>query len=107
MHIRIFIVLFMWILGNDFTARPLGLYPTPPARPRARRLTTAGGAGFLDGFLHRFTGFARAFLNPPNQFFLLAFDVLQIVIRQLGPFLFQLAFGDIPVAFDFKCSHND
>jgi hypothetical protein len=31
---------------------------------------------------------------------------LQIAIRERGPFLFQLAFGDVPVAFDFECSHN-
>jgi hypothetical protein len=31
---------------------------------------------------------------------------LKIVIRERGPFLLQLAFGDVPVAFDFKCIHN-
>jgi hypothetical protein len=31
---------------------------------------------------------------------------LEIVIRQLGPFLFQLALGDVPVAFDFECVHE-
>jgi hypothetical protein len=31
---------------------------------------------------------------------------LQIVIRELGPFLFQLALGNVPVALDFECGHN-
>ena len=64
----------------------------------------AGGAEFLDRLFDCFAGFARALLNPAQQFFLLAFGVLQIAIRELGPFLFQLAFGDVPVAFDFEQS---
>jgi hypothetical protein len=76
------------------------------ARRAAILFAAAGGAGFLDRFFDRFTGFARALLNPANQFFLLAFGELQIAIRKFGPFLFQLAFGDVPVAFDFECSHN-
>jgi hypothetical protein len=32
---------------------------------------------------------------------------LEIIIREPGPFLFQLALGDVPVAFDFECGHND
>jgi hypothetical protein len=39
---------------------------------------------------------AGAFLNPAQQFILLAVDVSQIVIRELGPLLFQLALGDVP-----------
>jgi hypothetical protein len=31
---------------------------------------------------------------------------LEIAIRELGPLLLQLAFGDVPVAFDFECCHN-
>jgi hypothetical protein len=31
---------------------------------------------------------------------------LEVVIRELCPFLLQLAFGDVPVAFDFKCGHK-
>src|ERR1017187_8279352 len=68
-----------------------------------RLLATAGGAGFLDRLFDRFAGFARALLNPANKFFLLAFGVLEIVIRELSPLLLQLAFGDVPVAFDFEC----
>ena len=69
-------------------------------------MAAAGGAGFLDRFFDRFAGFTSALLNPANQFFRLAFGVLEIVIREFGPFLFQLALGDVPVAFNFKCSHN-
>jgi hypothetical protein len=64
-------------------------------------IAAAGGTGFLDRLFDRFTGFARALLNPANQFLLLAFGVLKIVIGELGPLLLQLAFGDVPVAFDF------
>jgi hypothetical protein len=47
---------------------------------------TAGGGNILDGFFDCGAGFARAFLNPAQQFFALAFGVSQIVIRELGPF---------------------
>jgi hypothetical protein len=30
---------------------------------------------------------------------------LQVVIRELGPLLFQLALGDVPVAFNFEFVH--
>src|ERR1035437_5896046 len=76
------------------------------AAPTGSLFATAGGAGFLDRLFDCFAGCARALLNPANQFFLLAFDVLEIVIRELGPFLFQLALGDVPVAFDFEFGHN-
>ena len=69
-------------------------------------MAAAGGAGFVDYFFDRFTGFACGLLNPANQFGLLAFGLLQIVIRELGPLLFQFAFGDVPVAFNFECRHN-
>src|ERR1035437_690822 len=65
----------------------------------------AGGAGFLERLFDRFAGFAGALLNPANKFFLLAFGILEIVIRELGPLLFQLALGNVPVAFDFKFVH--
>src|ERR1039458_2685456 len=96
--------------------RPRRRYPAPWRTARALRLdlihpfVRAGGslrgAGFLDGFLDRFPGFAGAFLNPAQQFFLLAFGELEIVIRELGPLLLQLTLGDVPVAFDFECVHS-
>jgi hypothetical protein len=74
--------------------------------PAIRLLTAAGGAGFLERLLNRFAGFSGTLLNPANKLFLLAFGILEIVIREFGPFLFQLAFGYVPVAFDFKGIHN-
>src|SRR5664279_5484803 len=71
-----------------------------------RLLTAAGGAGFLERLLNRFAGFPGALLNSANKLFLLAFGVLVIVICELGPLLFQLALGDVPVAFNFKFVHN-
>src|ERR1035437_4519680 len=67
----------------------------------------AGGAGFLDGLFDRFPGFTGALLNPANKFFLLAFGELEIVIRELGPLLFQLALGNVPVALNFEFIHNN
>ena len=64
-------------------------------------VVATGGTGFLNGFFDYFTSFTRALLNPANQFILLAFGVFKVAIRKFGPFLFQLALGDVPVAFDF------
>jgi len=73
-----------------------------------RLFAAAGGARFVNHFFDRFTGLAGALLNPAHQFGLLAFDELQIVIRELRPLLLQLAFGDVPVTFDFECRrHNN
>jgi len=71
-----------------------------------RLFATAGGAGFIECLFDRLAGCTRALLNPANQFLGLAFGKLEIVVRKLGPFLFQLAFGNVPVAFDFECVHN-
>jgi hypothetical protein len=62
-------------------------------------------AGFLHGLFDRCASFARALLNPPIKFFVLAFGILQIVIRELGPLLFQLPFRNVPITFDFKFGH--
>jgi len=53
-----------------------------------------------------FAVFAGGFLDAADQLFLLALGVGQVVIGELGPFLFELALGDVPVAFDFECVHN-
>jgi hypothetical protein len=66
----------------------------------------AAGAGFFDSVFDHFTGFTGALLNPTEQFVVLALDVLEIVIGELGPSLFQLALSDVPVALDFKCVHR-
>jgi hypothetical protein len=46
-----------------------------------RSLIAAAGRSFFDGFLDRFTGFAGALLNAAQQFVVLAFGALEIVIR--------------------------
>ena len=71
------------------------------------RLFIAAGRGFLESLFDRFTGFAGALLNAAQQLVVLAFGELEIVIRELGPLLFQLALGDVPVAFAFECIHNN
>ena len=44
-------------------------------------IAAAAGQGFLDGLFDSFTGFARALLNPANQFILLALGILEIAFR--------------------------
>jgi hypothetical protein len=75
-------------------------------RWNVRSLAATAGTGFLDRLFDGFTGFPGAFLNPANQFVVLALDVLEIVIRELGPLLLQLALGDVPVALDFEFIHK-
>lgn len=66
----------------------------------------APGATFVNDAFDFFLGLAGAFLDASDQLVLLAVHELQIVVRQLRKFLFQLAFGDVPVAFHFQCVHK-
>lgn len=59
----------------------------------------------MNCLFNRVTVFAGAFLNAAEQFVFRALDVSQIIIRELGPFLLELAFGDVPVSFNFKFIH--
>ena len=93
--------------GLQLPARALDFDSLPQLARAVGGLLAAAGRGFLDGLFDRFPGFAGALLNAAQQFIVLALGPLEIVIRELGPLLFQLAFGDVPVAFDFKCVHND
>jgi hypothetical protein len=43
-------------------------------------LGAASLAGFPNRFFHCFAGFASAFLNPAQQFFLFSVQVLEIVV---------------------------
>jgi hypothetical protein len=52
-----------------------------------------------------FPGLPGDFLDAPDQLLLLAFDVLQIVIGELGELLFKFALGDVPVALQLECDH--
>jgi hypothetical protein len=74
--------------------------------PDASFTTDSGGEEFLDGFFDGFAGFARALLDPANQFVRFALGELEIVIRERAPFLLQFALADVPVAFDFEYSHD-
>jgi hypothetical protein len=90
----------------QFPARALDFDSLSQVARAVGRLFAAAGRGFLDGLFDRFPGFAGALLNAAQQFSLLAFGELEIVIRKLGPLLFQLALGDVPVAFDFEFVHS-
>lgn len=60
----------------------------------------------MHSFFYLFPRLTGAFLNPAKQFVFLAFDVFKIVVGKLGPLLFEFAFGDVPIAFDFQCVHK-
>jgi hypothetical protein len=66
-------------------------------------LASATFTGGLRDFFGRLPG---AFLDATDQLVLLAADKLLIVGSELGEFLFQLAFGDVPVPFDCESAHN-
>jgi len=60
-----------------------------------RRIHLAfASAAFVNGSLNFFLGLAGAFLDAANQFVFLALDKLEVVIRKLREFLFQLALGN-------------
>jgi hypothetical protein len=89
-----------------FPARALDFDALPQFARAVGGLLAAAGGSFVDGLFDRFPGFAGALLDAAQQYILFAFDELEIVIRELGPLLLQLAFGDVPVAFDFEFSHS-
>ena len=60
----------------------------------------------MDGLFDGFTSFTCALLNPTIEFFLFTFDILQVIVREFRPLLFQLALGNVPIAFDFECCHD-
>ena len=63
-------------------------------------------ATFVNDALDFFLVLAGAFLDASDQFVFLAIHELQVVVRELRKFLFQPAFGDVPVAFHFQCVHK-
>jgi len=60
----------------------------------------------FDRLFNRFTGFAGVLLNPAKQLLGLAYGALDLVVREFGPLLFQLALDDINIAFGFECGHK-
>lgn len=87
-------------------AAALGFDALPRFASAIGGLFAAAGRGCLDGRFDRFTGLAGALLNAAQQLILLAFGELEIVIREFGPLLFQLALGDVPIPFDFEFGHS-
>jgi hypothetical protein len=63
---------------------------------------SATGGGLLGGF----TDFAGELLKLTKQFLGLVFDVSKTAVCELGPLLFQPAFGDVAIAFDFEFCHK-
>jgi hypothetical protein len=57
--------------------------------------------GLIDEMFNRFARFASASLNSTNQLLDSAVDMKQIIVRQFGPFGFQLATNGVPFAFKY------
>lgn len=55
---------------------------------RCSLAATTIGAGFFQDFSGRYERFPSALLDSANQFVLLVFDALEVVVHKLGPFLF-------------------
>jgi hypothetical protein len=66
----------------------------------------SAATAFIDGLFDLFPGLAGAFLDAADQFVLLAFDILEVVIGELREFLFQFALGNVPVSFGGESSHK-
>jgi hypothetical protein len=73
------------------------------------RPSTDGSGFVLDRIIIAFDllfRLSRAFLNPTDQLIRFAFEKLQVIIGELGEFLFQLSFRNVPVALVGKCIHE-
>ena len=62
-------------------------------------------AAFIYGRLNFFPGLAGALLDATDEFIFFALRKLEVIIGKLGKFLFQFAFGNIPVSFGGKSAH--
>jgi hypothetical protein len=62
-------------------------------------------AAFVHNAVNFFPVPPRALLDAADQFILLALGELQVVIRKLRDFLFQLTLGNVPVSFDSESAH--
>ena len=74
------------------------------------RRPKAGGRSamivFAENALDLFLRLAGALLNAAQQFLLLPPVELQVVVRQVGVFLFEFAFDDVPVTLQFEFIHS-
>ncbi len=69
-------------------------------------LVGEGILGLFDGVFDGFAGLAGAALDAADEFVHFAVCVLEVVVGEVGPLLFEFAFDDVPVAFDFEFSHR-
>ena len=83
-----------------------GLFPYSIPHHFENSLHGFRSGGVMNGLFHFFLGLSGAFLDSANKFVLFTFLILKIVVSEVRPFLFELAFEDIPIAFDFEFSHN-
>jgi len=91
------------IPGYAWIAHP-GL---PPVHGLKRGFKVFPGVkAFPDRLFNRFPGLAGALLDAADQFVPAALSILQVVLGKLRVFSFQLALGDVPVAFDNKGVHR-
>ena len=74
---------------------PRGRAEDRRVRCNLRKSGAAGGIRFPHRAFDDFTGLARPLLDPAEEFFLLPGDKLQVIIRELGPLLLQLALGEL------------
>jgi hypothetical protein len=63
-------------------------------------------AAFVHNTVNFFPVPPCALLDAADQLVLLALGELQFVIRKLREFLFQFAFGDVPVSFGCESAHG-
>jgi hypothetical protein len=100
---------------GEFPAEPkafaAGIHPPPhhdPAFRRARKsLTVAGLAELIDLLLGSFLFDAVPFLDTTFKLGHVAFHEIEIVVRQLAPFLLGLTLDLFPFAFELILVHID
>jgi hypothetical protein len=85
---------------------PKHLFKNETSRPFHRAAGFHCFAGGLAGLAALGAGFTSSLLEPAHQLILPSRGELPIVVRELRPFLFQLALGNIPITFDFERVHN-
>ena len=60
-----------------------------------------------DRLFHCFFRFASPLFDTAYQLIVHPVSHFQVIVRELRPFLFELAFDDFPVAFNFEFVHDN
>jgi len=60
----------------------------------------------IDITLYSLFAISRFLLDPPQKLVFLSFSIHQVIICQIGVFLFQLTFNNIPVSFPLSFVHD-